>query len=203
MVRPSAALRRVRGAENPEARAWGVWALRFWREAVSALPALSADSCFISPRADGGAPGEFPPIPARREGWDRTPPSTPGRPHPAKKTAAIVPPPERLRLGDWHGLRLVDGVARPSVGALSPACSERKKLSRPHCSQGIHTACECQGANTKCCGDSQPLHKMMRIKALTLWGRLWKSCAWAGGARQAATRRAFGGERREERRETT
>src|SRR3989454_11189701 len=121
MVSPSAALRRVRGAENPEARAGGVWALRFSREAVSALPALSSDSFFISPLEDGGAPGEVPAIPARREGWELTTPIPSGRPHPAKKTAALVPPPKPVRLGDWHGLRLVDGGARPSAGGPSPA----------------------------------------------------------------------------------
>src|SRR2546425_1073930 len=168
MVRPSAALRRVRGPENPEARAWGVWAFRFSREAESALPALSSDSFFISPLEDGGAPGEVPAIPTRREGWELATPIPSGRPQPAKKTAALVPPPERHRLGDWHGLRLVDGVARPSTGALSPACAERKKLSRSHCSQGIHKARECQGANRKCCGDSQWSHIMMRIKGLSL-----------------------------------
>src|SRR5207247_7964255 len=124
------------------------------------LPALSSDSFFISPLADGGAPWEVPAIPARREGWGLTTPIPSGRPHPAKKTAALVPPPERLRLGDWHGLRLVDGVARPSVGALSPARLEWRKLSRPHCSQGIHTACECQEIGRASCR-----------QRLELWGR--------------------------------
>src|SRR5437867_3224508 len=120
---PSAALRRVSGAENPEARSWGVWAFRFSREAESARPALSSDSFFISPLADGGSPGEVPAIPARREGWDRTTPVPSGPSHPAEKTAALVPPPVLLRLGDWHGLRLVDGVARPSAGVPSASRS--------------------------------------------------------------------------------
>src|SRR5438093_1016846 len=92
MVRPSAALRRVRGAENPEARAGGVWALRFSREAVSALPALSSDSFFISPLADGGAPGEVPAIPARREGWGLTTPIPPDNPIRRKKRRRLSLP---------------------------------------------------------------------------------------------------------------
>jgi hypothetical protein len=81
-----------------------------------------------------------------RDGWKVFNPCALRRPTPKKKTTSVVPSPGHPCLRGRHGLRSW-GVARPPTG--------RRFRVPAVCSQGIQTVRECQGSNTKCCGDPQ------------------------------------------------